>query len=213
MQTRRNLLALAAGLSATALLAGCSGGGGDPVPVAEEMFLGKADAPITIYEYASVACPVCAQWNNEILPQFKAKYIDSGQVKLVLREMNAHHPAFSTAGFLLARCAGKDKYFDVVDAIYHAQQEIEGTGDYSGGLTRIAKANGVGEKAMQACVSDPKAIEEQNNRTMAVAQENNVQGTPTFQIDGEIVADGFVDMARLDQIVAAAKARKAAKAG
>lgn len=209
MHTRRNFIALTAGVSAVALLAGCGGGKGTPIAAGEEMFLGKADAPITLVEYASVACPRCAEWHVETFPAFKAKYVDTGQVKFVLREMNAHNPNFSAAGFLLARCAGKEKYFDVVDAIYHQAAEIEAAGDYAGGLARIAKANGISEKTMKQCIQDPKAIEEQNNRVMKFAQADNITGTPTFLIDGEIVAGGKIGMPELDAIIAAAKARKA----
>lgn len=209
MQTRRTLFALAAGLSAAAMLAGCGDGKGTPIAAGEEMSLGKADAPITLIEYASVACPRCGEWHMETFPAFKAKYVDTGQVKFVLREMNAHNPAFSAAGFLLARCAGKEKYFDVVDDIYQQAAEIEASGDFNGGLVRIARENGVSEKAMQACLSDPKAIEEQNNRVMKFAQQDNITGTPSFVIDGEVVAGGKIGMSELDAIIAAAKAKKA----
>jgi protein-disulfide isomerase len=192
------------------LLAACGGKPGTPIKEGEELSIGKANAPITLVEYASVACPVCAQWNNEVLPKFKAKYIDSGQVRLVSREMNAHNPAFSTAGFLLARCAGKEKYFDVVDDIYRQQTDIEQSGDFNGGLERIGKKHGVSAARMRQCVTDPVAIAAQNERVAKHAMEDNVNSTPTFMINGEVVATGFIGMPDLDTIIAAAKAKGAA---
>ena len=44
------------------------------------MALGSPTAPVTVIEYASVGCPHCADWNNEVFPAFKAKYIDTGKV-------------------------------------------------------------------------------------------------------------------------------------
>lgn len=209
MQTRRITL-IAAAIASLSLLAACGGSKGTPIAGDEDLFIGKADAPITMVEYASVACPVCAQWNNEVLPKFKEKYVDSGQVKLVSREMNAHNPTFSTAGFLLARCAGKEKYFDVVDDIYRQQQDIEQSGDFNGGLERIAKENGVSAAQMRQCVTDPAAIAAQNERVAKHAMQDNINSTPTFMINGEVVATGFIGMNELDTIIAAAKAKAAA---
>lgn len=209
MQTRRTTL-VAATIACLSLLAACGGSKGAPIKGEEELFIGKADAPITMVEYASVACPVCAQWNNEVLPKFKAKYIDTGEVKLVSREMNAHNPTFSTAGFLLARCAGREKYFDVLDDIYRQQQDIEQSGDFNGGLERIARENGLSAAQMRQCVTDPEAIAAQNERVAKHSMRDNVNSTPTFMVNGEVVATGFIGMNEIDNIIAAAKAKAAA---
>jgi len=208
MPSRRTLIALmAASLAASGLLAACDRA---PTPVAgdEEMFLGKADAPITLIEYASVACSHCANWNNDVLPQFKAKYIDTGQVKLVTREFHAGDPTFSAAGFLLARCAGKDKYFEVTDAIYEQQQEIASSGDLIGGLERIGReVAGLTPQQVRACLTDPEMVDAQNKRIDRYIREHNIDGTPTFVIGNEVVGSGFIDMAGMDAIIASAKAK------
>ncbi len=212
MQTRRTLIALmAASLPAAALFSGC-GPKGTPIAGDEDVFMGKADAPIVMIEYASVACPICAQWNNTVLPDFKKKYLDTGQVKLITREINAHNPAFSTAGFLLARCAGREKYHAITDAIYRDQQTIEASGDFRGGLLKIAKENGLSEGRFNECLNDPAAISAQNDRVAKFAAQDHITGTPTFLVDGEIVANTYIGMPELDAIIAAAKARKAAPA-
>ncbi len=113
---------LALVLAAAASLAACSKVGGSAVP--DDMTMGNPNAKVTVIEYASVACPHCAAFNNELFPAFKAKYIDTGKVRYVAREALTGNPALAAAGFLLARCAGKDKYFFVTDAIYRAQDQI-----------------------------------------------------------------------------------------
>src|SRR5688572_8278560 len=112
--TRRLALTLAA---AAALLAACGQGGGDAQVASDDMVMGKADAPVTVIEYASVTCSHCANFNATVFPAFKAKYVDTGQVKYVLREFLTPPVPIAAAGFLIARCAGPDKYFGVVDAI------------------------------------------------------------------------------------------------
>lgn len=222
MQTRRTLIAaLAASVPTASLMAACgksdgagasTGSGSTTTSVTDdEVSMGDPKAPVVLVEYASVACPVCARFNIDIFPEFKKKYIDSGQVRYVSRELNAHNPALSTAGFLLARCAGKDKYFQVTDAIYRAQAQIDSTGDVRTPLLQIAKDAGLSEKEFTACITDPAAIDAQNTRAERLAKRDNITATPTFLINNEIVAEGFINMAQLDAIIATAKARGAAK--
>ena len=52
-----------------------------------DVWLGPADAKCTIIEYASMTCSHCAAFHNEVLPAFKARFIDSGQVRLVYRNL------------------------------------------------------------------------------------------------------------------------------
>ena len=47
---------------------------------------GKADAPVTIIEYASMTCGHCANFHNNTYPELKKKYIDTGKVRYILRE-------------------------------------------------------------------------------------------------------------------------------
>src|SRR5258705_4954866 len=51
-----------------------------------DMALGPANAPVTITEYASMTCPHCAAFNENMFPQIKSEYIDSGKLHYVFRE-------------------------------------------------------------------------------------------------------------------------------
>src|SRR4051812_45765963 len=119
-------------------LAACSKGAGKVG--AEDMSMGDANAPVKMVEYASASCVHCAAFNNEVFPAFKAKYIDTGKVHYTLKEFLTPPVEMAAAGFLTARCAGKDKYFSVLDAVYHSQQEMFQSGDIRGPLLRIAQS-------------------------------------------------------------------------
>ena len=54
---------------------------------ADDMAIGRADAPVTVIEYASVTCPHCARWHTQVFPEFKRRYVDTGQVRFIFREM------------------------------------------------------------------------------------------------------------------------------
>ena len=98
-------LALAA-LAGALLLAACSRG---PAPSAEDMTMGDPKAPVKMVEYASASCSHCATFNNTVFPEFKTKYIDTGKVHYTLKEFLTPPNERAAAGFLTARCAGKEK--------------------------------------------------------------------------------------------------------
>ena len=203
MQTlhRRTLLAL--GASALALAA-CNGGGA--TVTADDMSMGDANAKVTVVEYASLACGHCAEWNKTVFPEFKAKYIDTGKVRYVFREFITAPPQLAVAGTLLARCAGKDKYFTVIDAVFHGQEEIFRTGDIRGVLLPIAQSAGLSEEAFMACVSDEKAINALNDKVQKYSTEAKIEGTPTFFFNDDKYGNGLT-MAQIDEAYAKALAK------
>lgn len=200
---RRSVLAAVAAV-ATLGLAACGGGGG--TVTADDMSLGKKDAPVTVIEYASLACTHCGRWENDVFPEFKTKYIDTGKVHYVFREFITSPPELAASGALLARCAGKDKYFTVVQAVFHAQEEIFTSGDMRGPLLRIAETAGMSEDQFNSCVGDEKALAAFNARVEKYAKEAKIEGTPTFFFNGEKYDKGEMSMAEIDAAYAKALA-------
>ena len=196
----RRLLVVAA-LGALAL-AGCSKGAGT-VDTAD-MTLGDPNAKVKMVEYASLTCSHCGTFNNDVFPAFKAKYIDTGKVHYTFKEFLTPPNEVAAAGFLTARCAGKDKYFNVTDAIFHAQQEMFTTGDMRGVLLRIAQSAGLTEEQFNACITDEAALKALNERVDKAIKIDKVNATPTFVINGKKVKEGEVSLAELDAAVAEA---------
>ena len=177
----------AAALAAMATVAGCtakSGGAADG-----DMAMGAgADAKVTVVEYASVTCGHCAVWNEEVWPEFKTKYVDTKKVRYVFREFPTPPQDIAVAGFLIARCAGPDKYFDVVHDIMASQKEwMAGVAPRST-LFRAAAAAGLSQEQTETCIRDKAAIEEMSNRIKA-GIDAGVNSTPTFIVNGTKVAD------------------------
>ncbi|MGH1558426.1 DsbA family protein [Caulobacter segnis] len=173
---------------------------------AEDMSLGNPNAKVTVVEYASVACPHCAKWNEEVFPAFKAKYIDTGKINYVAREALTGEPTLANAGAMLARCAGKDKYFQVTDALYHAQKNIFQTGDIRGELLTIAQAAGMSEAQFNTRLSDENAAKSAE-RIEKQMKADKIQGTPTFIVNGKKVGGeegGEATLAQLDAAIAEA---------
>ncbi len=196
----RPIARLALVLAASSLLAAChkADAGGDAM-TAPEMGMGDAGAKVTVTEYASDTCSHCADFNAKTFPAFKAKYIDTGKVHYVFREFLTSPEQVSAAGFLLARCAGKDKYFQVVDAIFRAQPEMFRTGDAHGVLLRIAQSAGLSETQFNACVQSDASLKALASRVQAAQDQAHIEGTPTFLVNGkQLGVAGEKTMADLD---------------
>src|SRR5690348_11098008 len=113
-------------------------------PTPQDRILGKADAPITIVEYASLTCPHCAHFDKDVLPKLKEKWIDSGKAKLILRDFPLDEPAMRAA--MVARCAPPERFYPMVDTLFADQEKWAGSRDYRAALERLAKLAGVSDK-------------------------------------------------------------------
>lgn len=170
-------------------LGACSKSGSGAVGAgAEDMTKGADNAPITLVEYASVTCTHCATFHTTVLPQIEEKYIKTGKVKYVYKEFLTGPADVSAAGVLIARCAGKDKYFDVIDQVMRSQGEMFADGTTTNArpvLQRIATAAGLSQEEFEVCVKDKKGLERLKSNWDRYVSEDGVQGTPSFFINGK----------------------------
>jgi protein-disulfide isomerase len=196
----------AVALVALLAVGGCARKPADPVMAAraDDMSLGDAKAKVTVIEYASASCPHCAQWNAEVFPVFRSRYVDTGKVRYTLREYLTDPEAIAAAGFLLARCAGKDRYFPVLDAVFKGQAEMVATKDIKGVLARIAKdPGGLTDAQFDACMRDTAAEKALEARVERHEHVDKVESTPTFIINGKRI-EGEMTLPELDAAIAQA---------
>ena len=156
---------------------------------APEYVMGDPKAPVTVVEYLSDTCSHCAQFDQEIFPGIKKKYVDTGKVKYVIREMVTPPEAVSAAGFVFARCGGRDKYWPTIEAEFRAQPEMFKTGDVRGSYLKIAQAQGMSEQAFNQCMQDDDALKAVTER-VDKATKAGVDGTPTFIFNGKMLKPG-----------------------
>ncbi|MBB4798636.1 protein-disulfide isomerase [Brevundimonas bullata] len=194
----------AAALAAMATVAGCTAKTGGEAK--GDMALGAGpDAKVTVVEYASITCGHCAVWNDEVWPEFKTKYVDTKKVRYVFREFPTPPQDIAVAGFLIARCAGEDKYFDVMHDIMASQKEWAAGVPPRTTLYRTAAAAGLSQEQTEACITDKAAIEEMSNRIKA-GIDAGVDSTPTFIINGVKVLDS--SLSGLSEAIDAELAKK-----
>ena len=190
------------------LVASCSHGASSAAgSVPDDMSLGDPNAKVQFVEYASVACPVCGRWYKEVWPAFKAKYVDTGKVHFTYREMlvgGSEEVVIAASGFLLARCAGKDRYFSIVDAVYRSQPGL--FDDPRTTLLNIAKSAGFTEAQFDACVKNEDGLKALSQRADRNASAGKINATPTFVINGKALEAGYHPLSDIDAAIAAAQA-------
>jgi protein-disulfide isomerase len=137
--------------------------------------LGNPKAPVRIDEYYSLDCPHCAAFVIETLPKLTADYIDKGKVYLVLHDFPLHEPALQAT--MLARCAPPERFFPMVDTLFHVQQGWVGS---LPALKQQAKFAGLTDAAIDACLNDRGLEDAILGERLKAEKEVQIEATPTF---------------------------------
>jgi len=152
-----------------------------PGPLGDEI-QGQADAPVTIVEYASMTCPHCSHFHETTYPEMKKKYIDTGKVRFIFREFPLDPLALAAS--MLARCAGKDRYFPLIDAFF-AQQKDWVVQKPLQPMFAIAKQAGFTQQTFDQCLANHQMEQGLVDERTRAQQKFNVNSTPTFFINGK----------------------------
>ena len=148
----------------------------------DDRILGNPDAPITIVEYASLTCPHCAHFTNDVLPELKKKWIDTGKAKLVLRDYPLDEPALRAA--MIARCAPPDRFYAYTDMFFGAQDKWVTARDYRDALARLVKLGGMSREEFDNCLKNTALENKIVEGRLIASKELDVNSTPTFFING-----------------------------
>ncbi len=164
-----------------------------------DVAIGKADAPVTVVEYASMTCSHCAAFYATTYPVLKAKYIDAGKVRFILREFPLD--PLATAGFMLARCAGDDKREAIIDLLFAQQKNWAFTEKPVELLAMLVKQAGIGQEKFETCLKDQELYENINKVRDRASEKFGVGATPTFFFNGQ-KQSGELTPESLDKILA-----------
>lgn len=162
-----------------------------------EVALGSARAPVTIVEYGSLTCDYCVRFHREVLPLIKSRHIDTGRVRFIYRDFPTS--AAATRGAVAARCAG-GHYYTMLDALYAAVGGWSRARDVDAALLQQAVSLGLDEEPFRVCLDDPRHISAIDDEQRRSEIEYGVLGTPTFLINGKVVA-GIRDIDEIDALI------------
>jgi len=208
--SRRRALRVA-GMATAGLLAGCTGSadedgaggaeetdtsGGETDTTDERLpapVKGDPGAAVTLAVFEDYACPHCADYNVEGFPELAAEYVDPGEIRYEHRDLPI--PVADPGSFQAANAARavQDRHGD--DAFWmYSTALFERSGEIPGGapdlFAAIADEQGHDGDAIRAAAVD-RDYEATVQADREEAVELGVEATPSFVLDGEIVASGY----------------------
>ena len=170
---------------------------------AQDRVLGRADAPVTVIEYASFSCNHCAAWHNDVYPAFKTRFIDTGQVRYVFRNLPTQPQQMSLSGAALARCAVPEKFFDVASLLMRNQAAVLDGGQLQEWYRPAIAASGRTQAQIETCVGSTET-QAAINADIESAVAAGVNSTPSFFVNGKPVTDR--SLSGLEAAIRAARA-------
>ncbi len=157
-----------------------------------DMVLGNEESGVTLVEYASLTCGHCASFHAAVYPSIKEKYIETGKIKFVFRELPTPPQDRSLYASALARCTadkgGDNAYFVMVDALFKTQGEWAFGNDPIGSLQKIAAQAGMNNDAIKACWSRQEILDTITENVKEANNRFQITGTPSFVLNGEKLA-------------------------
>ncbi len=149
-----------------------------------EMSLGRDDAPVTIIKYASLTCPHCRAFHQNVFPVLKREYIDTGRVRFVLREF----PIGRTSGTatIALRCADPAKYFELYGKYLEQQNSWVSQEVRLEPIFAVAQQVGITRAQFDACLQNQGMIDglkwvKERGRKLGVI------GTPNFFVGAKLI--------------------------
>lgn len=154
-----------------------------------EMVMGDEDAPITVIEYASFTCPHCARFHEEVYHDLVTNYVDTGHIRFIMREV--YFDRYGLWAGMVARCGGPLRYFGISEMIMEEQREwVQGEpAEVAANLRRLGLRAGLSNEALDACLTNNDMAQAMVTLSQEQAEADEVQGTPSFVINGEMYSN------------------------
>lgn len=149
------------------------------IDVSNDPRLGDPDAPVEIVEFSDFQCPHCASFHIEIFPALRSLYGDRVRWYFVNRFYSQPHP-HAEAAAIAAECAARQgRFWEYSEQVFRRQQEL---GPEM--LQQIASQVGLDTERFEQCREDP-AVAREVVADQREADRLNVEGTPTFFVNGQ----------------------------
>jgi protein-disulfide isomerase len=169
-----------------------------PLP---EVSWGRADAPVTLIQYASMTCQHCRKFHSDVYPELKRQFIDTGKVRYILREF----PIGKSSGTatIALRCAPPEKYM----ALYAKYMEQQGNWVSqevrTDQILKVAAQVGITGEQFDGCLKNQDMITKLN-QIKDRGRQLGIIGTPNFFVNARLVK-GTLSLEDIRAAVAAAE--------
>jgi len=166
----------------------------------DDFVVGDKNAPVTIIEYASLSCSHCADFHNNTLEDLIKEYVDTGKARIVFRDFPFNYPAL--LGSMVLRCIPKDVRYDYMNALFQLQQKwvVRENAKSTQELYKIMQSGGMTKEEFETCTNNVELENTILQALIAAQNEFNIQSTPSFLINGNLV-EGNKSIKEFRQII------------
>ncbi len=144
--------------------------------------LGGVDADVTVIEYVSPTCPHCANFHVTIYPRLKEEYVDTGNVRWIVRPFRRN--VLDLAVFMVAEAAGS-AYHDVLSAYMASQNQWMTADNPRQAIFEIAQQFGFTQERFEEVLTDEEMFAALESMREQALNQFGLLGTPTFYINGQ----------------------------
>ena len=179
--------------SGTQTATSSSSSAGAKLDYAGQPSIGSANAPVTIALFEDFLCPHCAEFSDQVWPQIKRDYIDTGKARAVYFYFPVISQTQSRVIGGLGQCVymqSNSDFWDLEQILMRAQQQLFNTTKAIDIATQYAPS--LDRQKLQQCVDNgtgAKVVDKDN----AMGQAMGVQGTPTIFVNGKMVSSAAWD--------------------
>ena len=145
---------------------------------------GNKNAKISIIAYESLTCSHCADFHNDVYPQLKKEYIDTGLAKIEFRHFPLDIAALNASK--ISQCSD-DQSLEILENLYLNQQDwVKGNtvNEINNNLKKLIEKKGF-KINFEKCINDKEIEDFVLNDRIEGAKNFKVNATPTIIINGK----------------------------
>ena len=151
-----------------------------------EPFRGGTNARVAVVAFSDFHCSFCSQFEKETFPRIDERYVRTGRIKYLFRDLPDRADADALAKAEAARCAGEQgRFWEMHDQLFADPLQFAGEN-----VARHLGKLGIDAPRFAACL-DSHRYREPIRRSTAIASRMGIHGTPAFLV-GTIDASGDV---------------------
>lgn len=147
-----------------------------------EPVLGESSAPVTIIEFSDFECSYCARYANTTFYQLKKEYVDSGKAKIVFKNFPLPFHKDAKIAAQAGECAFlQGKFWEYKETLFKNQKNLSVQD-----LKKYAVDLGLDAEKFNKCL-DTGETRKEVEQDLQEGKEANIDGTPSFLINGELL--------------------------
>ena len=165
--------------------------------ILEPRYLGRLDAPIKFIEFVSMTCSHCADFHINTLPEIKKKYIDSGKLRLELRDFPLDGLALRASA--MARLIDTNKYYKFVDMLFKKQKKWSRSENPINELKKLGRLAGLEKTKIDIAIDEISVLEAIFKMRQQAEKKYNIQSTPSFVINEQYFLSGNLSVEKFEE--------------